>query len=107
MKKHIVLTSMVAIAISCPAMATTDVTFSGAYNNGASKIADGVADTTYDYLRTDGTTATGVAYDADPVLTDFTYTDKDGNLANLSTGTPVQSDFVGTTVADGVNVKST
>ena len=107
MKKHIVLTSMVAIAISCPAMATTDVTFSGAYNNGASKIADGVADTTYDYVRTDGTTATGVTYDADPVLTDFTYTDKDGNLANLSTGTPVQSDFVGTTVADGVNVKST
>lgn len=107
MKKHIVLTSMVAIAISCPAMATTDVTFSGAYNNGASKIADGVADTTYDYVKSDGTTATGVAYDADPVLTDFTYTDKDGNLANLSTGTPVQSDFVGTTVADGVNVKST
>ena len=108
MKKHIVLTSMVAIAISCPAMAaTTDVTFSGAYNNGASKIADGVADTTYDYLRTDGTTATGVAYDTDPVLTDFTYTDKDGNVANLSTGTPEQSDFVGTTVADGVNVKST
>lgn len=107
MKKHIVLTSMVAIAISCPAMATTDVTFSGAYNNGASKIADGVADTTYDYVRTDGTTATGVAYDADPVLTDFTYTDKDGNLANLSTGTPVQSDFAGTTAADGVNVKST
>ena len=106
MKKHIVLTSMVAIAISCPAMAT-DVTFSGAYNNGASKIADGVADTTYDYLRTDGTTATGVAYDTDPVLTDFTYTDKDGNVANLSTGTPEQSDFVGTTVADGVNVKST
>lgn len=106
MKKHIVLTSMVAIAISCPAMATTDVTFSGAYNNGASKIADGVADTTYDYVRTDGTTATGVAYDADPVLTDFTYTDKDGNLANLSTGTPVQSDFAGTTAADGVNVKS-
>lgn len=107
MKKHIVLTSVVAIAISCPAMATTDVTFSGAYNNGASKIADGVADTTYDYVRTDGTTATGVAYDADPVLTDFTYTDKDGNLANLSTGTPVQSDFAGTTAADGVNVKST
>ena len=107
MKKHIVLTSMVAIAISCPAMATTDVTFSGAYNNGASKIADGVADTTYDYVKSDGTTVTGVAYDANPVLADFTYTDKDGNLANLSTGTPVQSDFVGTTVADGVNVKST
>lgn len=107
MKKNFVLTSLVAIAMSCPAMAATDVTFSGMYNDGASKIADGVADTTYDYVKSDGTTATGVAYNSDPVLADFTYTDKDGNLANLSTGTPVQSDFVGTTAADGVNVKST
>lgn len=107
MKKHFVLTSLVAIAMSCPAVAATDVTFGGAYNNGASKIADGVADTTYDYVKSDGTTATGIAYNSDPVLTDFTYKDKDGNLADLSTGTPVQSDFVGTTAADGVNVKST
>ena len=107
MKKHFVLTSLVAIAMSCPAVAATDVTFGGAYNNGASKIADGVADTTYDYVKSDGTTATGIAYNSDPVLTDFTYKDKDGVQADLSTGTPVQSDFVGTTVADGVNVKST
>ena len=106
MKKHFILTSLVAIAMSCPAVAATDVTFGGAYNNGASKIADGVADTTYDYVKSDGTTATGIAYNSDPVLTDFTYKDKDGNLADLSTGTPVQSDFVGTTAADGVNVKS-
>ena len=106
MKKHFILTSLVAIAMSCPAVAATDVTFGGAYNNGASNIADGVADTTYDYVKSDGTTATGIAYNSDPVLTDFTYTDKDGNLADLSTGTPVQSDFVGTTAADGVNVKS-
>ena len=107
MKKHFVLTSLVAIAMSCPAVAATDVTFGGAYNNGASKIADGVADTTYDYVKSDGTTATGIAYNSDPVLTDFTYKDKDGVQADLSTGTPVQSDFVGTTAADGVNVKST
>ena len=106
MKKHFILTSLVAIAMSCPAVAATDVTFGGAYNNGASNIADGVADTTYDYVKSDGTTATGIAYNSDPVLTDFTYTDKDGNLADLSTGTPVQSDFVGATAADGVNVKS-
>lgn len=106
MKKHFILTSLVAIAMSCPAVAATDVTFGGAYNNGASNIADGVADTTYDYVKSDGTTATDIAYNSDPVLTDFTYTDKDGNLADLSTGTPVQSDFVGTTAADGVNVKS-
>ena len=107
MKKHFVLTSLVAIAMSCPAVAATDVTFGGAYNNGASKIADGVADTTYDYVKSDGTTATGIAYNSDPVLTDFTYKDKDGVQADLSTGTPEQSDFVGTTAADGVNVKST
>ena len=106
MKKHFILTSLVAIAMSCPAVAATDVTFGGAYNNGASNIADGVADTTYDYVKSDGTTATDIAYNSDPVLTDFTYTDKDGNLADLSTGTPVQSDFVGATAADGVNVKS-
>ena len=106
MKKHFILTSLVAIAMSCPAVAATDVTFGGAYNNGASNIADGVADTTYDYVKSDGTTATGIEYNSDPVLTDFTYTDKDGNLADLSTGTPVQSDFVGATAADGVNVKS-
>ena len=41
MKKHFILTSLVAIAMSCPAMAATDVTFSGMYNGGASKIADG------------------------------------------------------------------
>ena len=107
MKKNFILTSLVAIVVSCPAVAATDVTFSGAYNNGAANIADGVADTTYDYIKSDGTTATGVAYNSDPVLTDFTYKDKDGNQADLSTGTPVQSDFFGETVADDVNVKST
>ena len=106
MKKHFVLTSLVAIAISCPAVAATDVTFSGKYNGGMD-INDPVVETTYDYVRSDSTTATGVAYDADPVLTDFTYYDKDGNLANLSTGTPAQSEFFGETVADDINVKST
>lgn len=101
MKKHFILTSLVAIAMSCPAVAATDVTFGGAYNNGASKIADGVVDTTYDYVKSDGTTATGIAYNSYPVLTDFTYQDKDGVQADLSTGTPDISVYTGTTTASG------
>lgn len=101
MKKHFILTSLVAIAMSCPAMAATDVTFSGMYNGDASKIADGVADTTYDYVKSDGTTASGVAYDADPVLTDFTYQDVDGAIKSLADGTPDISVYTGTTTASG------
>lgn len=101
MKKHVFLTSLVAITMSCPAMAVTDVTFSGMYNEGAAKIADGVADTTYDYVRSDGTTATGVAYSADPALTDFTYQDVDGSTKSLADGTPDISVYTGTTTASG------
>ena len=101
MKKHFILTSLVAIAMSCPAVAATDVTFGGAYNNGASKIADGVADTTYDYVKSDGTTATGIAYNSDPVLTDFTYKDVDGSTKSLQDGTPDISTYTGTTTASG------
>lgn len=105
MKKHFILTSLVAIAMSCPAMAatdvTSDVTFSGMYNGGASKIADGVADTTYDYVKSDGTTASGVAYTSDPVLTDFTYQDVDGTIKSLADGTPDISVYTGTTTASG------
>ncbi|MBQ7289686.1 MAG: YadA-like family protein [Alphaproteobacteria bacterium] len=101
MKKHFILTSLVAIAMSCPAMAATDVTFSGMYNGGASKIADGVADTTYDYVKSDGTTASGVAYTSDPVLTDFTYQDVDGTIKSLADGTPDISVYTGTTTASG------
>ena len=76
MKKTFVLTSLAAIVMSSPAIAATDVTFSGKYN-GDMNVADGVADTTYDYVKSDGTSASGVAYNTDPLLTDFTYTDKD------------------------------
>lgn len=101
MKKHFILTSLVAIAMSCPAVAATDVTFGGAYNNGASKIADGVADTTYDYVKSDGTTATGIAYNSNPVLTDFTYQDVNGSTKSLQDGTPDISEYTGTTTASG------
>ncbi|MBQ4130048.1 MAG: YadA-like family protein [Alphaproteobacteria bacterium] len=101
MKKHFILTSLVAIAMSCPAVAATDVTFGGAYNGGNAKIADGVADTTYNYVRSDGTTASGVAYNSDPVLTDFTYKDANGLEKSLQDGTPDISAYVGTTTASG------
>ena len=100
MKKHFILTSLVAIAMSCPAVAATDVTFSGKYNGGMD-VSAGVSDTTYDYVKSDGTTATGIAYNSEPVLTDFTYQDKDGVQADLSTGTPDISEYTGTTTASG------
>ena len=100
MKKNFVLTSLVAIAMSCPAMAATDVSFSGKYNGGMD-VSAGVSGTTYDYVKSDGTTATGVAYDADPVLTDFTYKDVDGSSKSLQDGTPDISEYVGATTASG------
>lgn len=100
MKKNFVLTSLVAIAMSCPAVAATDVTFSGKYNGGMD-VSAGVSDTMYDYVKSDGTTATGIVYNSDPDLTDFTYQDKDGVQADLSTGTPDISEYTGTTTASG------
>ena len=100
MKKNFVLTSLVAIAMSCPAMAATDVSFSGKYNGGMD-VSAGVAGTTYDYIKSDGTTATGVAYDSDPVLTDFTYKGVDGSTKSLQDGTPDISVYTGTTTASG------
>ena len=100
MNKHFILTSLVAIAISCPAVAATDVTFSGKYNGGMD-VSAGVSDTTYDYVKSDGTTATGIVYNSDPDLTDFTYQDKGGVQADLSTGTPDISEYTGTTTASG------
>ena len=105
MKKNFVLTSLVAIAMSCPAMASTDVTFSGKYN-GDMNVADGVANTTYNYVRSDGTTASDIAYNSDPSLTDFTYTDVDGTTKTLQDGTPDISAYTGTTTASG-NIVST
>jgi hypothetical protein len=81
-------------------MVATDVSFSGKYNDGMD-VSAGVSGTTYDYVKSDGTTATGVAYDADPVLTDFTYKDVDGSSKSLQDGTPDISEYVGTTTASG------
>ena len=100
MKKTFILTSLVAITMSCPAIAATDVTFGGKYN-GDMNIADGVANTTYNYVKSDGTTASDIAYNSDPSLTDFTYRDVDGTTKTLQDGTPDISAYTGTSTASG------
>ena len=110
MKKHVFLTSLVAIGISCSAHAASDISFGGKYtqtDGTQANIADALAGVPYEYTKSDGTTATVADHNTDPSMTDFTYTDREGNTANLSTGTPAQSDFWADTTADGVNVKTT
>lgn len=104
MKKHFILTSLVAIAMSCPAMAATDVKFSGDFtlaNGETANVADSLAGTTYEYVKSDGTTASGVAYDSDPVKTDFTYTNGNGETKSLQDGIPDISTYTGETTASG------
>ena len=110
MKKHIILTSLVAMGISCSAYAASDISFGGQYtqtDGTQANIADALAGVPYEYTKSDGTTATVADHNTDPTLTDFTYTDREGNPADLSTGVPAQSDFWADTTADGVNVKTT
>ena len=110
MKKSFVLTSLVAIAMSTPAFAETDITFGGKYtqtDGTQANIADALAGVPYEYTKSDGTTATVADQNTAPSMTDFTYTDREGNPADLSTGVPAQSDFWANTTADGVNVKTT
>ena len=105
MKTKILLTSLVAIGVACAANAETDVTFGGDYtltDGTPANVATPVADATYTYEKSDGSQTLPVAYDVDPTLTDFTYLDKDGHDANLSTGTPTQSDFAQPSTASGV-----
>lgn len=105
MKKHVFLTSLFAISISCAAQAATDVTFAGNYTkedgSTIASVSDPLADTTYSYEASDGSTVSDVAYGTNPDMTKFTYTDKDGGTADFSTGIPEQSDFTGTSAASG------
>ena len=110
MKKHIILTSLVAMGISCSAHAASDISFGGKYtqtDGTHANIADALAGVPYEYTKSDGTTATVADHNTAPSMTDFTYTDREGNTADLSTGVPAQSDFWADTTADGVNVKTT
>lgn len=110
MKKHVFLTSLVVMGISCSAHAASDISFGGNYtqtDGTQANVADVLAGVPYEYTKSDGTTATVADHNTDPSMTDFTYTDREGKTANLSTGTPAQSDFWADTTADGVNVKTT
>lgn len=106
MRKHFILTSLTAILTTVAgANAATDVAFSGDYTNTSGNtvnVADAVAAESYSYEKSDHTTRNVASQATNPTLTDFTYTDKDGNDADLSSGTKVQSDFTGTTAATGV-----
>jgi hypothetical protein len=111
MKKHLILTSLVAISVAGGAHAATDVTFGGDYHladNTVANVATDLSGAAYQYTYQDSAGATQThQYNADPTLSDFTYTDKDGNAANLSSGTPSQSDYTSTSVADGTTVITT
>jgi len=110
MKKHVFLTSLFAIGLSCGAHAATDVTFAGDYTTADGKtanVSDTLTDTTYKYTKSDGTTVTAKS-SQDPNLSDFTYTGTDGNETNLGAGdVPTQSDYTADSTADGTNVKTT
>ena len=98
------------MGISCSAHAASDISFGGNYtqtDGTQANIADALAGVPYEYTKSDGTTATVADHNTAPSMTDFTYTDREGNTANLSTGVPAQSDFWADTTADGVNVKTT
>lgn len=108
MKKHLILTSLTAIfaTIGC-ANAATDVTFAGDYQLGNGSTANvGTAlngsTYTYTYTKSDTSTAT-VAQNVDPDLHFFTYTDKNGDPANLYDGGTdlTASDFTGLSAATG------
>lgn len=105
MKKTLCLTSLLAIIAAGSANATeTDVTFAGDYSlpdGTIANVASNVSGTSYTYEKSDGSDATA-AYDEDPNLAYFTYTDKDGAAADLTSGTNLtQSDFTGTSAASG------
>lgn len=110
MKKHVFLTSLFAIGLSCGAHAATDVTFAGDYTTADGKtanVSDTLKDTTYEYTKSDGTTATAKSSE-DPNLSDFTYTGTDGSEKSLNDGdVPAQADYTADSTADGTNVKTT
>ncbi len=112
MKKHLILTSLLAIVTTVGAHAETDVTFAGDYLLGDSSTANVATPLSgssyqYTYTKSDNSTVT-VAQNVDPVLSYFTYTDKDGNPSDLSVGgTELEAaDFNGTSGADGTSVIS-
>ena len=112
MKKTLCLTSLLAIVATGAANAATDVTFAGDYQLGNGLPANvgtplNGSTYTYTYTKSDSSTAT-VAQNVDPDLHFFTYTDKNGDPANLYDGGTdlTAASFDGATAADGTTVIS-
>ncbi len=103
--KRAFLAGLVAMATSGAYAAGADVTFAGNYVNASDatvNVNDPVADEPYSYEKSNGDFRNVASQDTDPTLTDFTYTDKNGDPATLASGTQTQTDFTGTTAASGV-----
>lgn len=107
--RHAFLAGVIALSTSV-ANANTDVTFAGNYTNASGDIVnvdDAVAGVGYQYVNSNGDTVNVANQSTDPDLTDFTYTNAEGNQADLTSGTDLTAgDFSGTSVADGTNVIS-
>lgn len=107
--RHAFLAGVIALSTSV-ATANTDVTFAGNYTNASGDIVnvdDAVAGVGYQYVNSNGDTVNVANQSTDPDLTDFTYTNAEGNQADLTSGTDLTAgDFSGASVADGTNVIS-
>ena len=101
--KRAFFAGLVALTTSV-ANADTDVTFAGNYTNTSGdtvNVNDPVANIGYEYTNSNGDTVNVASQSTDPTLSDFTYTNAEGNPADLSTGTHEISDFAGTSAASG------
>ena len=107
--RHAFLAGVIALATS-GAYADTDVTFAGNYTNTSGdnvNVNDAVGDVGYHYTNSAGGTVDVTSQSTDPNFSDFTYTDAEGNPADLTSGTNLTAaDFSGTSAADGITVIS-
>ncbi len=103
--KRAFFAGLVALTTSV-ANADTDVTFAGNYTNTSGdtvNVNDPVANIGYEYTNSNGDTVNVASQSTDPTLSDFTYTNAEGNPADLSTGTDLTAgDFSGASAADGI-----
>ncbi len=101
MRKHLFLTSLVALVATVGvASAETDVNFAGKYTD-ATGATVSVNTAGYRYDKSNGDERVVSSLTTNPTLTDFTYTDKNGDPADLSSGLKTASDFDGTSAATG------
>ena len=107
--RHAFLAGVIALSTSV-ANADTDVTFAGNYTNTSGdtvNVADATGDVGYSYVNSNGDTVNVASQSTDPDMTQFTYTNAEGNPADLTSGTNLTAgDFSGTSVADGTTVIS-